>query len=137
VGLLAVRARDHAVGHAGGRLMVEHGREPATDPEAADAGRSAPRVARPDHRVVRGGRAALGCGPDALRVGRQARGWAATATGATPSRGRLGRLHPITAPTPGRVMATGKPSDPLAGSIPNPPVSPLGKGGTQSGSPPR
>ena len=42
VRLLAVRARDHAAVHAGGRVVAEHGREPAADPQAAGAGRPAP-----------------------------------------------------------------------------------------------
>ena len=67
-----------------------------------------------DHRLVRGGGAALERGPDAVRVGRQAGGPAAAAAGASPPPGRLGGLHPRPGPASrGRLMATGKPNDPL------------------------
>ena len=98
VRLLAVRARDHAAVHAGGRVVAEHGREPAADPQAAGAGRPVPDRHGPDHRLVRGGGAALGRGPDAVRVGRQAGGPPAAATRASPPPRRLGGLLPRPGP---------------------------------------
>ena len=53
---------------------------------------------RPDHRLVRGGGAALGRGPDAVRVGRQAGGPSAAAARASPPPRRLGGLHPRPGP---------------------------------------
>jgi hypothetical protein len=93
-GLLAIRARDHAAVHAGGGLVAEHGREPAAHPQAARAGRAAPERDRPDHRLVRGGGAALGRGPDAVLLGRQAGGPSAAAARASPPGRRLGGDHP-------------------------------------------
>ena len=49
---------------------------------------------RPDHRLVRGGGAALERGADAVRLGRQAGGPPAAAAGASPPARRLGGLHP-------------------------------------------
>ena len=86
-GRLAVRPRDHAAGHPGGRIVAEHGREPAAHPQAAGPGRPVPDGHGPDHRLVRGGREALGTRADAVRLGRQADG---TSAAARRARHRLG-----------------------------------------------
>jgi len=112
-GLLAVRPRDHAAIHAGGRVVAEQGREPPADPQATGAGRAVLDRHGPDHRLVRGRREALGRGADAVRVGRQAGGPPpAEARAPSPPRG-IGGLFPRPRPATCRVMATGKPSDPL------------------------
>ena len=99
--------------YAGGRVVAEHGREPPADPQASGAGRPVPDRHRPDHRVVRGGGAALGRGPDAVRVGRQASGpTPAEPRAASPPR-RFRGLLPSSGPQKYQIMATGKPSDPL------------------------
>ena len=65
--------------------------------------------------LVRGGRAALERGPDAVRVGRQAGGPAEAAAGATPPRRAARGPAPAADPEADRVMATREASDPLVG----------------------
>ena len=64
------------------------------DPEAKGVGRPVPDRHGPDHRLVRGGGAALGRGPDAVRLGREAGRPSASATRASPPARRLGGLRP-------------------------------------------
>ena len=71
---------DHAAGHAAGRVVVEHGREPATHPQASGIGRSAAGQPRGDHQLVRGGDEALEPVADAIRLGRQASRSSSSAT---------------------------------------------------------
>ncbi len=111
VGLLAVRARDHAAVHAGGRVVAEHGREPAADPQAAGAGRPVPDRHRP--RSSPGSRRRRGTGTRPRRrscgaaSGRPAGGGSASVATASAARGpahvclSCGRRGPV--------MATRKP----------------------------
>ncbi len=96
VGLLAVRAGDHAAVHAGGRVVAEHGPEYPADLEASRLGRAASERGGPDRRVVRGGGRPLERVSDAVRLGWEAGGPTSASAGASPSAGRLGSVHPRT-----------------------------------------
>ena len=100
--------------HAGRRVVGEDGRVPAADPHAAGPGRPVPERLVPDHRLVRGGREALGRAPTPFVWGgkrterrrRQARArhlaWAAR-----------GRALAARSRGDARLMATSQPGDPL------------------------
>ena len=108
VGLLAVRTRGDADRYDGKRLVADRGRSPPAGPQASGDGRPTPQHPTDTgqiHHLVRGVRAALGQGPDAVRVGRPAVVPPATATGAAAPPRRLGCLYATTSPTDNRARS--------------------------------